>query len=303
MDVALRDLELLDALGEVETLTAAAERLHVSQPALSQRLTKLERSLGTPLFDRRGRRLVLNAAGRRMLVAARHVLAELDAAGRDLRDLSDRSRSLLRLTSQCSTTFQWLPGVVRRYRDSYPGVEVRIEPVARDDSLGALLDGLVDVALVTKSDPRMDRVALVPVFDDVMVALVAAGHPWAGRHHLTARDFDHAHVLVYDVYDPARVPFVPLPVPAGSRPARVTPVPMIPDLLAEMVASGEGVSVVPSWEADRLARTHDVRAVQIGTRPLVRSWFCATRRGPRLDHVEGFVDELATSLAASAPGG
>src|SRR5688500_4696008 len=107
MDVALRDLELLDALGEVETLTAAAERLHVSQPALSQRLTKLEGRLGTPLFDRRGRRLVLNAAGRRMLVAARHVLAELDAAGRDLRDLSDRSRSLLRLTAQCSTTFQW----------------------------------------------------------------------------------------------------------------------------------------------------------------------------------------------------
>ena len=75
MDLDLRDIELLDALAADGTLTAAAERLFVSQPALSQRLTKMERKLGVPLFEREGRRLVANAAGRRMLVASRQVLA------------------------------------------------------------------------------------------------------------------------------------------------------------------------------------------------------------------------------------
>src|SRR5262245_34365146 len=112
MDVDLRDLELLDALGDTDTLTAAAKRLYVSQPALSQRLTKMEHRLGTPLFDRAGRRLVLNAAGRRMVVASRHVLAELRAAQRDLRDLRQGRDHRVRVVSQCRTTFKWLPAII-----------------------------------------------------------------------------------------------------------------------------------------------------------------------------------------------
>ncbi len=296
MDVDLRDLELLDALADVSTLTAASKRLYVSQPALSQRLTKLEQRLGTQLFDRDGRRLVLNAAGRRMLVAARHVLAELSAARRDLRDLSEGSNNRVRLTSQCSTTFKWLPSVIRNYRRQQPGVEVRIEVVPGDDPIGALLDDVVDVALVTKPDPRMDRVDLIPVFEDQMVAVVAAGHPWAGRRYVTARDFDDVHLVIYDVYDPARVPAVALPLPQGARPSRVTPMPVIAELLVEMVASGQDVTVLPSWEAERLIDEHDVVAVRMGARPLVRSWFCATRRGAQPEHVQVFVDELVEQL-------
>lgn len=299
MEVDLRDLELLDALGDDETLTAAAERLYVSQPALSQRLTKMEQRLGTALFDRRGRRLVPNAAGRRMLVAARHVMAELDAARRDLRELQAVPGRRLRLTAQCSTVFQWLPGVIRAYRRACPGVEVRIESGAERDPLGALLDDLVDVALVTKQDPRMARVPLVPIFDDEMVAVVAADHPWARRRYVTAGDFADAHLVVYDVYDPARVPTPTLPIPHGARPARVTTMPVLPELLVEMVVSGDGVTVLPAWDAERFVGSHGVALVRMGAKPLVRTWFCATRPGPQAEHVQAFVDELVAQLHPS----
>lgn len=297
MNVDLRDLELLDALGDGSTLTDAAQRLFVSQPALSQRLTKMEQRLGTQLFDRQGRKLVLNAAGRRMLVAARHVLAELTAAQRDLRELSDGRNRRLRLTSQCSTMFKWLPGAIRSYRSRQPGVEVRIEMVPDDDPIGALLDDVVDIALVTKADPRMDRVQLIPVFDDEMVAVVGAEHPWATRRYVTARDFNGVDLVIYDVYDPARIPTAALPVPHGARPGRITPMPMLPELLVEMIATGEGVAVLPSWEADNYTAAHDVVAVRMGAKPLTRSWHCATRQGPQPDHIQAFVDELAEQLA------
>ena len=297
MDVDVRDLHLLDALADAETLTAAAERLYVSQPALSQRLTKMEQRLGTPLFDRQGRRLVPNAAGRRMLVAARHVLAELSAARRDLRELRDGHRPRVRLTAQCSTAFQWLPDIIRGYRGRCPRVEVRIETGAESDPLGALLDDLVDVALVTKADPRMERVALLPVFDDEMVAVVAADHPWAGRRHVTAGDFADVHLVVYDVYEPTRIPAVPLPIPHGARPRQVTTAPVLPELLVEMVVSGEGVTVLPAWDAGRFVASHGIATVRMGAKPLVRHWHCATRRGPQPEHVEAFVDELVEHLA------
>jgi LysR family transcriptional regulator, regulator for metE and metH len=298
MDLALRDLELLDALADAQTLTAAAKSLYVSQPALSQRLTKMEDKLGVRLFDREGRRLVVNPAGRRMLVASRLVLAELRSAERDVRDIRDGANRRVRFTSQCSTTFQWLPPVLKRFREQQPNIEIRIETVPSDDPIGALVDDRVDVALVTKLDRQIDRVLLTPLFDDEMVAVVAGPHPWAARRYVTARDFDDAHLILYDVYDQTRIPSTPLPVPHGARPARITTMPVITDLLIEMVAGGEGVTVLPNWVAAPYTTSHDVEIVHLGAKPLIRTWYCATRPGPRLPHIDAFVQELTRELEA-----
>jgi LysR family transcriptional regulator for metE and metH len=296
MDLDLRDLELLDALADAQTLTAAAKNLYVSQPALSQRLTKMEDKLGVRLFDREGRRLVANPAGRRMLVASRLVLAELRSAERDVRDIRDGANGRVRFTSQCSTTFQWLPPVLRRFREQQPNIEVRIETVPGDDPISALVDDRVDVALVTKLDRQADCVVLSPLFDDEMVAVVAGQHPWAGRRYVTARDFDDAHLILYDVYDQTRIPSTPLPVPHGARPARITTMPVITDLLIEMAAGGEGVTVLPNWVAAPYTASHDVEIVHLGAKPLIRTWYCATRPGHRLPHVDAFVQELTREL-------
>ncbi|MFJ6760528.1 LysR family transcriptional regulator [Streptomyces sp. NPDC091273] len=306
MDVDLRDLELLEATAEAGSLTAAAERLYVSQPALSQRLTRLEARLGMPLFDRKGRRLVPTAAGRRMLVAARQVLGELASASRDLREIRDGRDRRVRFTAQCSTTFPWLPPVLRAFREREPDIDVRLETVPDDAPIPALLADLVDVALVTKPDLQMDRVSLTRLFDDEMMAVVPAGHPWAARAHLTARDFDGVDLVLYDGYDQSRIPSTPLPIPPGSRPGRITTMPVVTELVVEMVAGGQGVTVLPNWVAAPYVASHGLALVRIGAKPLTRTWFCATRTGPRPPHLEAFVEEVTACLTApraALPGG
>jgi LysR family transcriptional regulator, regulator for metE and metH len=295
MELDLRDLTLLDALAEGRTLTAAAEKLYVSQPALSQRLTKMEHKLGVELFERRGRTLVPNPAGRRMLTAARHVLTELASAQRDVRELGDANRRI-KFTSQCTTTFQWLPPIIRDLRAELPDVEIRFEAAPGDQPIPALLDGTIDVALVTKPDKHMDRVQLSRLFDDEMVAVVASSHPWADRKHVTARDFDDVHLVLCDAYDQTRIPAAALPIPHGSHPGRITTMPMITDLLIEMVASGQGISVLPNWVVQPYLASHDIKAVQIGAKPQKRIWFCATRLGPQPEHIEAFVEQLNRHL-------
>ncbi|MFJ8210904.1 LysR family transcriptional regulator [Streptomyces sp. NPDC096033] len=300
MDVDLRDLELLEATAAAGSLTAAAEKLYVSQPALSQRLTRMEDRLGMRLFDRQGRRLVPNAAGRRMLVAADRVLGELESATRDLREIREGRDRRVRFTAQCSTTFPWLPPVLRAFRAREPGIDVRIATVADDAPIPALLADQVDVALVTKPDVQMDRVTLTRLFDDEMVAVVPAGHPWASRAHLTARDFDGADLVLYDFYDQKRIPSIPLPIPVGARPGRITTMPVVTDLVVEMVAGGQGVSVLPNWVAAPYTASHGLALVRIGAQPLTRTWFCATRPGPRPPHLDTFVEELAAHLGTTA---
>ncbi|POX53175.1 LysR family transcriptional regulator [Streptomyces sp. Ru72] len=296
MTVDLRDLELLAATAEAGSLTAAAERLYVSQPALSQRLTRLEDRLGMPLFDRTGRRLVPNAAGRRLLVAAHQVLDELRSATRDLKEMREGRDRRVRFTAQCSTTFQWLPPVIRAFRNRHPDAEVHIESVPDDAPVPALLTDRVDVALVTKSDPQMDRVSLTRLFEDEMVAVIPSDHPWAARPHLTADDFTDAHLILYDTYDQTRIPSIPLPLPPQARPARITTMPVITDLVIEMVAGGQGATVLPNWAAMPYTDSHDLALIQIGATPMARTWYLATRQEPHQPHLQTFIDELTTHL-------
>jgi LysR family transcriptional regulator for metE and metH len=130
-----------------------------------------------------------------------------------------------------------------------------------------------------------------------MVGVVAAQHPWTQRHHVTAGDFDDAHLIIYDVYDQSRIPATPLPLPHGARPARITTMPIITDLLIEMVAGGEGVAILPSWVAAPYTKSHDVAMVQVGARPVTRTWYCAVRPDPQPTHIAAFADELIGQLS------
>jgi LysR family transcriptional regulator for metE and metH len=300
MEVDIRDLELLDALGEHATLTAAARHLFVSQPALSQRLLRLEERLATPLFERRGRRLIANAAGRRMLNAAHVTLSELRAARLDLRELADGHRRPLRLASQCATNFQWMPDVVRALHRQMPGTEVRFEVVGDDDPIAALLDDRLDVALVTKLTGDVNRVRLERLFDDELRAVVNTSHPLAAREHLTAADFADVNLVLCDSYDQTRTPIVPLPIPAGARPGRLTTIGLGPDGLIETVATSDAMTVIPSWIVTPYLVTHDVVSLAVGDPPQRRTWYSATLP-ERSELVDTFVATMHSHLAGDVP--
>lgn len=297
MDLDTRDLDLLEALERTGTLTAAAAELFVSQPALSQRLGRLEEHLGAALFERRGRRLVPTRAGRRMQQAARSVLTELRTAEQDLRELVDGLRRPLRLTSQCTMNYEWLAPLLHAFRERRPDTEVRIEAVSDHETIAALLEERIDLALVTKLEREMVQVRLQRLFDDEMVAVVAATHPWAARRHLEAADFADSHLVLYDTYDQQRADPVPLPIPPGARPARLTTLPFVTDLLMEMVTSGDAVTVMPTWIAEPYLRSHDLVTVQVGAQPQLRTWYCATRHCDQSESTQAFVDLLERHFA------
>jgi LysR family transcriptional regulator, regulator for metE and metH len=278
--------------------------LFVSQPALSQRLAKMERRLDTELFDRVGRRLVPNAAGRRMLLASRRVLAELDAAERDVRDIRAGRDRRLRFAAQCTTALPWLSATLGGYRQHQPDVEVRIVTVVGDRPVTALLDDEIDVALVTKPDSRMDEVDLVELFEDEMVAVVRSGHPWEGRAYVTAQDITDAHLILYDAYDQSAIPAPPLPLPHGARPGRITYMPVVTELVIALVAASDGAAVLPNWVASPYLETHGLAAVRLGAQGMPRTWYCASRRGPKPDHIADFIAQVTVDLAvATAPTG
>jgi LysR family transcriptional regulator, regulator for metE and metH len=297
MNLDVRDLELLEALDQHQTLTAAAEHLYVSQPALSQRLLRLEQRLGTPLFERLGRRLVANPAGTRMLRAARVALHELRDAVSDVSAITASTHDAVRIWTQCSTNYQWLPPVLRTFRQLQPTTDVTVATIDDRGHIDALVAGEIDVAIVTKLERDLDRVRLHELFDDELLAIVAANHAWTTKPYATAEDFREAHLIMFDSYDPSHEPAVPLPIPDGATPGKLTLLPLVTELVIETVVASDAVTVMPSWVAAPYLASGRVAGIQIGRETQGRTWYAATRRGVQPEQVRTFVDVLRAALA------
>src|SRR5882724_11132592 len=154
MNAEMRHLQLVRAVAETGTLTHAAVSLHLTQSALSHQLRDIETRLGVSLFTRAGRRLTLTPAGETLLQTAHDVIARMERCEETIRQQGQHEHRLLRLTTECYTCYHWLPPVLKRYQQGHAHVEVRIDAGATDRPAAALLDGHIDMALV--SDPPRD---------------------------------------------------------------------------------------------------------------------------------------------------
>src|SRR5256885_16207717 len=111
----IRHLKLLAAVAEQGSVTEAGRRLHVTQSALSHQLRDAEEKLGTALFLRLGKKMVLTPAGEKMLVCARKVLDELLGAEGQIAGLNGGTRGVIRVSTECYTCYHWLPPVLKKF--------------------------------------------------------------------------------------------------------------------------------------------------------------------------------------------
>src|SRR5688500_4694546 len=148
MNLEIRHLRMVEMIAREGGVTAASEKLFVTQSALSHQLREIEDRLGTSLFLRRKRKLNLTDAGRRILKSAHSILNELTAAEQDVRRLAEGKEGILRISTQCNTCYHWLPALIQEFQKRHPGVEVQINVEATRDPYGALWKGELDLALL-----------------------------------------------------------------------------------------------------------------------------------------------------------
>ncbi|GAB3487522.1 LysR family transcriptional regulator [Flexivirga lutea] len=136
-------------LAEEENVTAAAARLHMPQPTLSRRLARLERRLGSTLFDRRGKRLHLNEAGRLYAEHLRRAHAELAAGEQAVHELAAHGPRVVRLGFLHSFGTWLVPELIQRTRQTDPGVRFALVQDAAETITAAVLAGAVDLGIVS----------------------------------------------------------------------------------------------------------------------------------------------------------
>jgi LysR family transcriptional regulator for metE and metH len=292
MELEIRHLRLVQAIADEGTVTRAADRLHLTQSALSHGLRDAEEKLGTQLFLRLRRKMILTPAGERLLAAARVLLAELRRTEEAVRGTASGDRGALRISTECFTCYHWLPSRFQVFQQAFPNVELQVMVEATRQPLPFLLDGKLDVAVVHHA-VHDKRLTYRPLFRDEIVAVVRPDHPLARRPYLRAQDFADQHLVTFVIPKEASLLFQKVLGPAGVEPARISYV-QLTEATIEMVKAGMGISALPRWVAAPYVDAGALKLVSITRKGLYRSWYAAQLKSasaPRF--VTEFVELLA----------
>jgi LysR family transcriptional regulator for metE and metH len=287
VDLETRQLRMLVAIADEGTVTRAAATLNVSQPALSHGLRALEKSVGVSLFARRPRGLVPTEAGERLLRTARSVLREIERARTEIAGRAIGRGELLRLSTECYTAYHWLPAALTQFERRFPAVTVQVVVEATRRPLPALLEGSLDVAIVSTRS-RNARIAYHGLFDDELVVVMAPAHRLVAAPFVAAEDLAAETLFMYPIPREDSDVFQRVLLPARVEPARLVPVELTEAIL-ELVRAGRGVAVLARWAVAPDLGSGRLLARRLTRRGLRRRWFAATvaRRPPA--HMAEFI--------------
>jgi len=186
MDFA--NLQAFIAVAETASFSGAAERLHLTQPAVSKRVAALEEELNSRLFDRIGRHVDLTEAGRALLPRARAILDAVEDSRRAVSNLAGTVEGPLVFATSHHIGLHRLPPVLRAYSSAYPRVELDLRFMDSEAACEAALHGEVELGIVTLPLAPPTHLDLQAVWDDPLQVVVAPDHPLAGRNGITGAD-------------------------------------------------------------------------------------------------------------------
>lgn len=170
----LRQLRYFLAVASTQNFTRAAETVHVSQPSLSVQISALEDELGTRLFDRLGRKVVLTQAGELFRDHAGRVLRELEYAVQVVQELQGARRGRLVVGTLATVNSYLIPPLVSRFKQRFPAIHLQVHAQPSTEIVTGLLANRLDVGICLL--PAQDeRLTVIPLFDERLV-LVAPAH-------------------------------------------------------------------------------------------------------------------------------
>lgn len=260
MSVTLRQLEVFVAVAETAHFGNAAERLHISQPVVSQEIRRLERALDAPLFERTTRTVRLTRAGRTLLDDARDVCCAVDTFVTRGRRLSAGRANRLRIAVTPSVVDQILPAILRRAEDDLPGALLEEVPVETGEVADALEHRDCDVGLGRYIEPTPGQRSETIRSERMLVAL-SSRHPLAEEPEIDLARLEDLPLLLWprEQNPPYHDRIVRICAERGLEPLLLVSPPRIVGGRSYLIADNRAFCLIPESTACRLSG--DIRAV------------------------------------------
>ena len=282
------DLELVKtflAVVRQRSMRAAAESLHVTQPAVSARIRELERQIDLPLFERVGRRLHPTEAGRLLLAESGALLAAADSVQQRLAELRGRERGTLRLATIDAVSIYLLPEVYLEFRQVHPRIELLVQVVDSRRVLAAVRDLEVEIGFLALPAPMalppLPELEIVPFWVEPLVCVVSPSHPLAATRPLELAAIAAQPLVLYSRGSHTRAA-----LDAVFRERRTPPNVVMetesPEAMKRLAEVGVGISILPEAQVQQEIASGRLVALAPTDARFSRTLAWATRRGRSL---------------------
>lgn len=240
----IRHLKSLKAISETNKLGLAAQRVFLTQSALSHQIKALEQHYGIVLFKRVPQGLTFTKAGERLLALAHELLPAIEKAERDLVRLKSNQSGELRIVLECHTCFDWLTPVMDNFRRAWPEVEIDLVAGFHSDPWQLISEGKADI-VIGGLPQKNAHLPHLPLFKFEIMAVLPPDHRLSKKTRLEAKDFENETLITYPVNE-ARIDVIqqvlaPADIHYQRRTAELTVA------IMQLVASRRGIAALPNW--------------------------------------------------------
>ena len=173
----IQNLTAFIAVSDTGSFSRAAERLFITQPAVSKRISSLETELNTHLFDRIGKKVLLTEAGYALLPSAQRILAELDESKRAIGNLNEKVSGHLKIATSHHIGLHRLPPVLRAFTNDFPAVDIDIRFMDSEEACHCVLKGEVELAIATLPEHEWKHLHHQTIWRDPLDIVISSHHP------------------------------------------------------------------------------------------------------------------------------
>lgn len=295
MDTRL--LRMFCVVARAGSLVAASRVLHLTPSALSHGLKSLEAQLGCRLFERTGKKLLLNQAGEQLLAQIVVPLSALDAAEESLKRLGKWGQTRLRIGASASACQHIVPGIIRELKKTSPNVQLQVESGDTPQLVTLIQQNRIDLALgvAPESHAGLD---IRPIFKDELLFTFAPSHRWAAAHTIPRDELRTQPLILYQ-----RSSLTAQLVDQYFRDLDLVPSTIMEianiEAIKELVKLNLGVAVLAPWTVQKELARGTLCMRPLGAKPLRRQWAIVSLAGRRWNLAEETFSRLCRSTAAS----
>jgi DNA-binding transcriptional LysR family regulator len=264
----LRQLEIIRAIAETGSFTAAGQKLHVSQSAISRQILLLEDELKEPVFLRVGRRIRITPAGESLLQLSHRVFQDLKDTIAGITDSQESLRGTVRLLGGMTVCLYVFPQLLTELKRQHPEIDLKLVTGSSERCLAQLRAGAGDLALLTLPLEQPDLVT-VPVLQEELLVVTAAKHPLSRKKKVVPQDLVGQPFVLFESGSNTRRAVDEFFMTARIEPQIVMETENV-EIIKAMVRSGIGITIIPYQSVARDVAAGQMHCARIEGRSLVR---------------------------------
>lgn len=271
----LKYFRLIKTIAEEGNIANSSEQLFLTQSALSHQLREMEERLGFKVFHRTRNKWKLTEEGEELHKIANNVIKAIEQGFNNIQYIKEGSKGTIRISTECYSFYQDLPGFIQKMAVLYPEIEVDLNLEATHQPIAKILSNDIDIAIVS-SKPNSERLSSIKLFEDQIFAIINKEHPLHPKEYIEASDFLNVHLIIHSFPLETVSIYEQFLKPNGIMPIKISAIPLT-EVALEMVAANMGITCMPRWALKSFKISDDLLFKKIGKYGLKRSHYLVFR--------------------------